>query len=138
MRGRGGSGAESRSSGGAFGPTGTRKSRVDWLIAKAQPRFSTPCYYFSSLKGTAEQLGRLVRRHWAIENELHWGLDVTFGEDGNRTRDRNASANLGVVRRTVLSLLKQSKVKGSKKSKAFQAALSTDVLEEHLRGNAAI
>ena len=101
-------------------------------------RTSTTHYYFSSLKGTAEQLGRLVRRHWAIENELHWGLDVTFGEDANRTRDRNASANLGVVRRTVLSLLRQSKVKGSKKSKAFRAALSTDVLEEHLRGNAVI
>jgi len=101
-------------------------------------RTSTTHYYFSSLKGTAEQLGRLVRRHWAIENELHWCLDVTFGEDGNRTRDRNASANLGVVRRTVLSLLTRSKVKGSKKSKAFQAALSTDVLEEHLRLNAVI
>ena len=90
------------------------------------------------MKGTAEHLGRLIRRHWAIENELHGSLDVTFGEDKNRTRDRNASANLGVARRTVVSLLNQSKVTGSKKLQAYQAALDPKILEEHLQGNAVI
>lgn len=101
-------------------------------------RTSTTHYYISSLQGTAEELGKLIRRHWAIENELHWSLDVTFGEDKNRTRDRNASANLGVVRRTVVSLLKQCQQKGSKKNKAYQAALSTKYLERLLQGNAVI
>ena len=101
-------------------------------------RTATTHYYVSSLMGPAEHLGRLIRRHWAIENELHWSLDVTFGEDRNRTRDRNASANLGVVRRTVVSLLKQSRATGSKKLKAYQAALDPKILEEHLQGNAVI
>ena len=38
-------------------------------------------YYISSLEAPAERLLETVRRHWSIENELHWSLDVTFGED---------------------------------------------------------
>src|SRR5262249_3983455 len=37
---------------------------------------TTTHYYISSLAAPAETLGRLIRRHWAIENELHWSLDV--------------------------------------------------------------
>ena len=96
-------------------------------------RTSTTHYDFSSLYGTAEEMGKWIRRHRAIENELHWGLDVTFGEDKNRTRDRNASANLGVVRRTVMSLLKQCQSRRSKKRKAYHAALDTKFLEEILQ-----
>ena len=83
-------------------------------------------------------MGQLIRRHWAIENELHGVLDVSFGEDANRTQDRNASANLGMVRRTALSLLKQEKSKISKPRKAFRAALDTEYLEKLLQENAAI
>ncbi|MFO0847181.1 MAG: hypothetical protein U0871_01290 [Gemmataceae bacterium] len=36
---------------------------------------STAHYYVTSLRGTAGQLAGLVRRHWAVENELHWCLD---------------------------------------------------------------
>jgi predicted transposase YbfD/YdcC len=99
---------------------------------------STTHYYISSLKGSAQQLGHLIRRHWAIENELHWVLDVTFGEDANRTRDRNASANLGIVRRTALSLLKQAPGKQSKPTKIVQAAGDTAFLKTVLQGNSVI
>ena len=43
-------------------------------------------YYISSLDGSAERLLETVRRHWGIENGLHWTLDVTFGEDQCRIR----------------------------------------------------
>jgi len=99
---------------------------------------TTTHYYMSSLKGTAQQLGDLIRRHWAIENELHWMLDVSFGEDVNRTQDRNASANLGVVRRTVVSLMKQNPMKGTKKRKTMRAASNTGYLKELLQGNTVI
>ena len=74
----------------------------------------------------------------SIENECHYVLDVTFGEDANRTADRNAAANLGVVRRAAIGMLKRDEAKISKPRKAFRAALNTKYLEKLLRGNAVI
>jgi predicted transposase YbfD/YdcC len=99
---------------------------------------STTHYYLTSRADTAEALGRWVRRHWAVENELHWVLDVTFGEDADRTRDRNAAANLGVVRRTAVALLSQGTGHGSKRNRSIRAALDTSFLEEILQRNAVI
>jgi predicted transposase YbfD/YdcC len=95
---------------------------------------STAHYYLTSLGGTAAELGRLVRRHWAVENELHWTLDVTFREDANRTRADHAGANLGLVRRVALSLLGQDTGKGSMPTKRLKAALDEAYLEQALRG----
>jgi predicted transposase YbfD/YdcC len=81
---------------------------------------STAHYYVTSLRGTAAELGRLIRRHWAVENELHWCLDVAFREDDQRTAGQ-AGANLGLVRRVAASLLKQSPEKGSIKAKRLRA-----------------
>ena len=98
----------------------------------------TTTYYITSRKLSAAILSKLVRRHWAIENECHYVLDVTFGEDANRTADRNAAANLGVVRRAAIGMLKRDEAKISKPRKAFRAALNTKYLEKLLRGNAVI
>jgi predicted transposase YbfD/YdcC len=95
---------------------------------------TTVHYYVTSLRGTAEQLGRLIRRHWAVENELHWTLDACFREDANRTRVRNAGANLGLVRRVAVSLLKQDPGKGSVPTKRLRAALDENYLGQVLRG----
>jgi predicted transposase YbfD/YdcC len=91
-------------------------------------------YYVTSLKGTAAELGRLIRRHWAVENELHWCLDVAFREDANKTAAGHGGANLGLVRRMAASLLKQDLGKGSIKAKRFKAALDTDYLLQVLQG----
>jgi predicted transposase YbfD/YdcC len=98
----------------------------------------TTHYYICSLQGTAEELGNLIRRHWAIENELHWVLDVVFGEDANRTRDRNASASLGAVRRLAVSLLKRVEPKKSLKRKMFNALMDLEFLKSILAGISAI
>lgn len=95
---------------------------------------STAHYYLTSLGGTAAELGQRVRRHWAVENELHWTLDVTFREDANRTRADYAGANLGLVRRVAVSLLKQDPGKGSVPTKRLKAAWDVDYLEQVLRG----
>ena len=50
-----------------------------------------------------------LRLQWAIENGLHWILDVSLGEDGNRTRNKVAAENLAVVRKIALNLVKQDK-----------------------------
>jgi predicted transposase YbfD/YdcC len=94
----------------------------------------TTHYYLSSHRGSAAELGRLVRGHWGIENGLHWVLDVTFREDANRTRDRNAGANLGVVRRVAVSLLRQDPARGGIHGKRLTAALNETYLEQALRG----
>ena len=49
----------------------------------------------------------------SIENELHWPLDVSFREDGNKTAAGHAGVDFGLVRRVAASLLKQDPGKGS-------------------------
>jgi predicted transposase YbfD/YdcC len=88
----------------------------------------------SLLPGRAKALGRFVRGHWAIENGLHWVLDVAFREDANRTRDKNAGANLGIVRRLAAALLKQMPERGSIHAKRLNAALDHEYLLNVLRG----
>jgi predicted transposase YbfD/YdcC len=91
-------------------------------------------FYLTSLCGGAAELGGYVRGHWGVENGLHWCLDIAFGEDANRTRDTNAGANLGVVRRVAASLLKQDTGKGSIKAKRLNAAWDQNYLRQVLQG----
>jgi predicted transposase YbfD/YdcC len=65
-------------------------------------------YFISSLPyKAAQRIAQVVRKHWRVENELHWCLDVCFGEDESRVRIGNAAENLSRVRRIGLMLLKQ-------------------------------
>lgn len=50
-----------------------------------------------------------VRKHWGIEINLHWSLDVSFKEDLNRSRIGHSAENLAIVRRIALMLLKQER-----------------------------
>lgn len=61
----------------------------------------------SSLDGDAERLLTAVRSHWAIENRLHWVLDLAFREDECRVRTGHAAENLAVVRHIALNLLRR-------------------------------
>ncbi len=63
-------------------------------------------YYISSAVLTAEQLASAVRQHWAIENDLHWRLDVMMGEDACVVSRDNAPENLSIIRRLILNMLK--------------------------------
>lgn len=99
---------------------------------------STAHYYLTSLRAAAAELGRLVRRHWSVENELHWILDMAFGEDSNRTAAGHAGANLGPIRRVAAALLQQDPGKGSVKAKRLNAASDESYLLRVLRGFAAI
>ncbi|MDR2678479.1 MAG: ISAs1 family transposase, partial [Zoogloeaceae bacterium] len=53
-----------------------------------------------------KELAHAVRQHWGIENGLHWRLDVMMREDACAVRRDNAPANLSIVRRCILNLLK--------------------------------
>lgn len=89
-------------------------------------------YFIGNAKHSAELYGKALRGHWQIENNLHWQLDVSFGEDGNRVGDRTAAENLALLRRLALVLLKRHPSKKSIAGKRYEAALDTDFLEEIL------
>jgi predicted transposase YbfD/YdcC len=80
-------------------------------------------YFIGSKKMGVRQYARLLRGHWAIENHLHWQLDVSFGEDKSTIAKRNAGANIAVLRRIAISLLKQNPSKDSIGRKRMAAAL---------------
>ena len=66
-------------------------------------------YFISSLGANAGQALRAVRGHWAIENSLHWCLDIGFREDDCRVREAKSAENLATLRHIGLNLLKQEK-----------------------------
>jgi predicted transposase YbfD/YdcC len=75
-------------------------------------------YYLSSLAADPVRIGQAVRRHWGIENELHWVLDVAFREDESRVRAGYAAENLAVLRHIALNLLRrETTAKASVKGK---------------------
>ena len=68
-------------------------------------------YYLSSLPLGVETFAKAVRGHWAVENSLHWVLDVQMGEDDSRARTGYAAENLATLRRLALNLLKREATK---------------------------
>jgi predicted transposase YbfD/YdcC len=100
---------------------------------KGQKNASTARYYLTSLRVGAAELAGYIRNHWGIENGLHWVLDVAFREDDSRTRAGHAAANLGMLRRVALSLLKRTKVKGSIRTRRLRAGWDDDYLLQVLQ-----
>jgi predicted transposase YbfD/YdcC len=62
-------------------------------------------YFLSSCGDDPKVLIQAIRRHWSIENGLHWVLDVTFREDDSRVRDRIAARNLAILRKIAINLI---------------------------------
>jgi len=92
-------------------------------------------YYILSRFVSGKRFADAVRSHWAIENRLHWQLDVTFQEDQSRIRKGHADANFSSLRRMALSLLKNNHTKKvGVKNKRLLAALNEDYLTEVLIG----
>jgi predicted transposase YbfD/YdcC len=87
-------------------------------------------YFISSLRADAQVLGEAIRSHWGVENGLHWVLDMYFAEDRSRARTDQAAANLAVLRRWLVSLLRQDRtITGSIEKKRLQAAWNETILE---------
>jgi len=85
--------------------------------------------YFITTLTDVKLFADAVRKHWSIENQLHWQLDVTFGEDGSRAKKDNSPLNLNVLRKTSLALLKTVDWgRIGLKKKMFIAALNPDKL----------
>ena len=92
-------------------------------------------YYILSKYLSGRRFAEAVRDHWAIENRLHWQLDVTFQEDQCRIRKGHADTNFSILRRTALSLLKnESTLKVGIKNKRLTAGWDEHYLEKVLVG----
>ncbi len=80
-------------------------------------------YFLSSCPDSRAVLGQAVRAHWAVENALHWVLDVTFREDDSRVRDRTAARNLALLRKIAINLVgRDQSTKASMRAKRKKAA----------------
>ena len=79
---------------------------------------------------------KVLRGHWRIENNLHWQLDISLGEDDSRVQERHGAANFGLMRKLALSLLKQNPAKDSIARKRKAAALDLDFLAAIMAGAA--
>ncbi len=66
-------------------------------------------YFLTSSPADGPVLAAAVRNHWAIENSLHWVLDIGFREDESCLRDRHAAANLAVIRQIAVNPVKAEK-----------------------------
>jgi predicted transposase YbfD/YdcC len=69
---------------------------------------STECRYFLMLVRGSRPVRGHRARHWGIENQQHWVLDVQFGEDACRTRNDHSAENLALIRRMALNVLRHN------------------------------
>jgi len=83
-------------------------------------------FYISSLPADAQRLARAVRAHLAVENRLHWCMDVIFADDQMRARTAHAAHNLAVLRHITLNLIRLDPLprKGGIKARRLIAATS--------------
>lgn len=92
-------------------------------------------YYITSLNGDAKEFGNAVRKHWQVENNLHWVLDVQFRDDASIKREKNSAANFSVIKRAALNLLKQINPEWKRKKKMIKAMCSDEYLKKLIMGS---
>jgi predicted transposase YbfD/YdcC len=90
--------------------------------------------FISSLQNpSAEQAGRYIRGHWGIENQLHWRLDMCYGEDDCRIRKDHGAENFSRLRRIAMNKLKSDPKKLSLKCKRYKCSLDREYLLQMLQ-----
>ena len=85
-------------------------------------------FYITSLAWLAAQLGPVIRSHWAIENSLHWVMDMIFRDDECRIRTNNAPANFTTLKHMASNLIRKTPGKHSFRAKRKIAAWDDDFL----------
>src|ERR1035437_2826869 len=85
-------------------------------------------FYIASLAWLAIQLGPVIRSHWAVENSLHWVMDMIFRDDECRIRIDHAPANFTTLRHMALNLIRKAPGKDSLRLKRKVAAWDDDFL----------
>lgn len=92
-------------------------------------------YYISSLPAKPKVIAKAIRSHWAIENNLHWTLDVVFREDASLKKKGNAALNYNVIAKMALTIIeRETESKNSKPKKRQLAALDDEYRSKLLAG----
>lgn len=82
-------------------------------------------YCITSLPDDPAFLNAAIRSHWAIENNLHWNLDVIFGEDRQLKMEGNSAQNFNLISKIAMAMIDAEKsTKDSKPNKRIRAACS--------------
>jgi predicted transposase YbfD/YdcC len=87
-------------------------------------------FYVTSRPMTASQFAEAIRGHWAIENSLHWVLDVTFNEDAARSRTGHGPQNMAIVRHFAINMVRTHKDKRSIKLRRNKAGRNPQYMAE--------
>ena len=87
-------------------------------------------YFLCSIEAVAELFAIVVRRHWHIENGLHWALDIVFREDRLRSKEKNGIHNLGLIRRFVLFIIKLMKTYYHRSMKRIRSKIGRNLETE--------
>jgi predicted transposase YbfD/YdcC len=107
-------------------------SSIGMVLSERTEHGETTCevrYYIMSLSNNVVEFSRVVRAHWAIENSLHWRLDVTFREDASRQRTGHSARVFTLFRKLALNFLNQEhSTKRSVRAKRKQAARNPQYL----------
>ncbi len=85
-------------------------------------------FYITSLVLVATLIGPLIRDHWAVENSLHWVLDMVFRDDECRVRTDHAPANFTTIKHMAINLIRRAPGKDSARLKRKVAAWDDDFL----------
>jgi hypothetical protein len=93
------------------------RDRPEWLIRISGIRIMLACL-----------IGPAVRGHWAIENSLHWVLDMLFRDDECRVRTNHAPANFTTIKHMALNMLRKASGKSSMRSRRKAAGWDDDFL----------
>jgi predicted transposase YbfD/YdcC len=86
-------------------------TRKRTILSTGKTSLEVSYYIGSEAQITASQVAQTIRRHWSIENELHWVLDIAFREDEARHRAKNTAQNMTILRHFALNIVKQDKTR---------------------------
>jgi len=85
-------------------------------------------FYITSLALPASQMGPIVRDHWAVENSLHWVMDMVFRDDECRLRTEHAPANFTTIKHSAINLIRRAPGNDSLRLRRKVAAWDDDFL----------
>lgn len=92
-------------------------------------------YYISSLPAKPKLIGHAIRGHWAIENNLHWSLDMVFKEDSSLKKKGNSAVNYNIIAKMALNIIeRETESKSSKPQKRKRAALDDEFRSKLIAG----
>ena len=90
-------------------------------------------YYISSLLLDINNFSNAIRKHWNVENKLHWQMDFTFKSDDNRTVNKKALFNLQIIKKFCLKILNEVKKVENRSLKRIRKSMSRSIEIESIK-----